>query len=68
MLDAGKTVRLEATVESHVMIVGGAHMGERHLWWNFVSSSAQRIEEAKRNWREGRFGRIEGDSEFIPLP
>ena len=41
----------------------------RHLWWNFVSSSTERIEQAKQDWREGRFGLIPGDDqEFIPLP
>ncbi|HRF83613.1 MAG TPA: pirin-like C-terminal cupin domain-containing protein, partial [Pseudoxanthomonas sp.] len=42
--------------------------GHRHLWWNFVSSSQERIEQAKQDWLQGRFGRIEGDDEFIPLP
>ena len=54
---------------ARVMLCGGAPMdGPRHIWWNFVSSSRGRIEEAKTRWREGRFGTVPGDSEFIPLP
>jgi redox-sensitive bicupin YhaK (pirin superfamily) len=55
---------------SRVMLLGGAPLdGERHLWWNFVSSSLERIEQAKRDWKEGRFPKVPGDEvEFIPLP
>ena len=55
---------------AHVMLVGGASLdGPRHIWWNFVSSSKERIEQAKADWREGRIGVIPGDDqEFIPLP
>ncbi|MBO21131.1 MAG: hypothetical protein CMM26_01935 [Rhodospirillaceae bacterium] len=41
---------------------------ERHIWWNFVSSSKKRIEQAKAGWRESRFGMIKGGDEFTPLP
>ena len=64
----GEALRLQATLDSHVMIVGGAKFGERHIWWNYVSSSAQRIEQAKLDWRNNRFAEVPGDSEFIPLP
>ncbi len=51
------------------MLLGGAALdGPRHLWWNFVSSSAERIERAKADWREGRFAKVPGETEFIPLP
>src|SRR5262249_34197904 len=51
------------------MLLGGAAMdGRRHIWWNFVSSSKERIEKAKADWREGRFAKVPGDPEFIPLP
>jgi redox-sensitive bicupin YhaK (pirin superfamily) len=63
-----KPLRLSATADSHVMIVGGAHMGKRHIWWNFVSTSKDRIEQGKKDWTEGRFGKIPGETEFIPLP
>jgi redox-sensitive bicupin YhaK (pirin superfamily) len=60
---------LEAPVESRVMLFGGEPMdGPRHLWWNFVSSSAERIEQAKADWRAGRFPPVPGETEFIPLP
>lgn len=65
---AGETLRIQATRDSHVMIIGGASFGERHIWWNYVSSSRQRIEQAKEDWREGRFDAVPGESEFIPLP
>ena len=42
--------------------------GRRHLWWNFVSSSKERIEQAKQDWLDGNFGQIPGETEFIPLP
>ena len=43
--------------------------GARHVWWNFVSSSAARIEQAEADWKAARFGKVPGDeTEFIPLP
>lgn len=52
-----------------LMLLGGAPLeGSRHIWWNFVSSSKQRIEQAKADWKEGRFASVPGDHEFIPLP
>ncbi len=66
---AGTEVTLRAEAESRVMLLGGAAMdGERHLWWNFVSSSKARIEQAKADWTEGRFDAVPGETEFIPLP
>ena len=54
---------------ARLMLLGGAPLeGERHIWWNFVSSSKERIEAAKADWRAGRFGRVIGDADFIPLP
>lgn len=63
-----KPMRLAAAGESRVMVIGGESPGERHIYWNFVSSTKARIEQAKTDWREGRFGKIDGDDEFIPLP
>jgi len=66
---AGGTIALRARQRSRVMILGGAPMdGERLIWWNFVSSSAERIERAKADWAGGRFVPVPGDPEFIPLP
>jgi redox-sensitive bicupin YhaK (pirin superfamily) len=54
---------------TRVMLLGGEPMdGPRYLTWNFVSSSADRIEQAKEDWREQRFDRVPGETEFIPLP
>jgi hypothetical protein len=51
------------------MLLGGAPLdGPRHIWWNFVSSSLERIERAKLDWREERFAAVPGDDERIPLP
>ncbi len=62
-------VTVTAQAVSRIMLLGGAPIdGERHIWWNFVSSSKERIDQAKADWKEGRFGKIEGDDEFIPLP
>jgi redox-sensitive bicupin YhaK (pirin superfamily) len=68
VLRAGVPLAATATADSRVMILGGAPVGERHIWWNFVSSSKARIEQAKGDWRDGRFGKVPGDDEFIPLP
>ncbi|HWK65219.1 MAG TPA: pirin family protein [Rhizobiaceae bacterium] len=55
---------------AHFMLFGGASLGsKRYIWWNFVSSSKERIEQAKEEWRTGRFDIVPGDEEeFIPLP
>ena len=62
--------RLRARQASRVILFGGAPLdGERHLWWNFVASSRERIEQAKADWRAQAFGTVPGDDqEFIPLP
>ncbi len=55
---------------AHFMLFGGASLGsQRYIWWNFVSSSKERIEQAKQEWKTGRFDIVPGDEEeFIPLP
>jgi redox-sensitive bicupin YhaK (pirin superfamily) len=54
---------------AHIMLLGGDPMdGPRHIWWNFVSSSKERIEMAKADWKAGRFDSVSGETEFIPLP
>ncbi|WP_018697991.1 pirin family protein [Amorphus coralli] len=60
---------LVALEPTRFVIVGGAAMdGPRHIWWNFVSSSKERIEDAKADWLAGRFPAVPGEHEFIPLP
>jgi redox-sensitive bicupin YhaK (pirin superfamily) len=66
----GADLALHAITDARVALLGGAPLdGERHIWWNFVSSSKHRIEQAKEDWKEGRFPKVPGDeAEFIPLP
>ena len=60
---------LSADGDVRIALVGGDPLGPRFVWWNFVSSRKERIEQAKRDWREGRFPTVPGDeTEFIPLP
>lgn len=66
--NSGEPLEIQAAEDSRVMIIGGEPLGERHIWWNFVSSSRERIEQAKDDWRGGRFDPVPGDDEFIPLP
>jgi redox-sensitive bicupin YhaK (pirin superfamily) len=62
-------MRIDAIAESRVMVIGGTNLGPSHMWWNFVSTSRERIEQAKEDWREERFGLVPGDEEErIPLP
>ena len=69
VFDAGEKAEVTAVGDARVMLLGGAALdGERHVWWNFVSSSRERIEQAKADWKGGRFARIPGETEFIPLP
>lgn len=69
VLDAGTTPVLRALTNARVMLVGGAPLdGPRHVWWNFVSHSRERIEQAKADWAAGRMGNVPGETEFIPLP
>ena len=69
VLEHGESVEVRATTRARAMLLGGAKTdGERFIWWNFVASSRERIEEAKRLWREQRFPRIPGETEFVPLP
>ncbi|MBI1206582.1 MAG: hypothetical protein GC191_04750 [Azospirillum sp.] len=65
----GDRITVTAVDAARVMLLGGAAMdGPRHVWWNFVSSRADRIEQAKDDWRHRRFPEIPGETEFIPLP
>ena len=70
LLDPSEEVSLFAPGPARAILFGGAPLdGPRHLWWNFVSSSRERIERAKQEWKDGKFGLIPGDDqEFIPLP
>ena len=67
---AGDQLALRAGPEgARLLLLGGAAMdGPRFIFWNFVSSSRERIEQAKADWKAARFDTVPGDSEFIPLP
>jgi redox-sensitive bicupin YhaK (pirin superfamily) len=66
----GDRITVTAVGDAHLVLLGGATMdGPRHIWWNFVSSRKERIEQAKADWKSARFDRVPGDeAEFIPLP
>ncbi|MGX7741450.1 pirin family protein [Rhodopseudomonas parapalustris] len=65
----GDRITVRATTDTRMMFLGGdALEGPRHIWWNFVSSSKERIEQAKQDWKTGRFAGVPNESEFIPLP
>jgi len=69
VLESGERVEVRAATAARVMLLGGAKAdGERFIWWNFVASSRERIEQAKQLWREQRYPRIPGETEFVPLP
>jgi redox-sensitive bicupin YhaK (pirin superfamily) len=71
VLKPGATVTLAASGNrgARVMLLGGEPMdGPRYLTWNFVSSSSDRIEQAKEDWKAQRFPQVPGETEFIPLP
>ena len=69
VLRPGDRLAVDAVGEARVVLVGGAPMdGPRHIWWNFVSSRKERIDDAKADWKSGRFTPVPGDDEFIPLP
>jgi redox-sensitive bicupin YhaK (pirin superfamily) len=62
-------LRGHAAEGGRALLFGGEPMdGPRHIWWNFVSSSRERIEQAKEDWRSGRMAAVPGETEFIPLP
>lgn len=63
-----RTATLRGLENSRIMVVGGDNIGPRHIFWNFVSTTRERIDIAKRDWREMNFERVPGDDEFIPLP
>ncbi|MEZ5995532.1 MAG: pirin family protein [Hyphomonadaceae bacterium] len=65
----GDRITVVARTPARFMLLGGAPLGPRHIWWNFVSSRKERIEQAKADWKAGAFGTVPGDDkEFIPLP
>jgi redox-sensitive bicupin YhaK (pirin superfamily) len=65
----GDRLTVKAKRPARVMFLGGTALeGPRHIWWNFVSSRKERIEQAKEDWKTGKFAPVPGETEFIPLP
>jgi redox-sensitive bicupin YhaK (pirin superfamily) len=68
VLEGTRSVEISSEAGARVLMIGGDALGERHMYWNFVSDSIERIEQAKDDWRQGNFDPVPGDDEFIPLP
>jgi redox-sensitive bicupin YhaK (pirin superfamily) len=69
VLRKGDAITLTSPGVAQIVLFGGEPMdGPRHIWWNFVSSRKERIEQAKEQWRTAKFDPVPGESEFIPLP
>ncbi len=68
VLAADEEPMLSADADARVVMVGGASLGHRHIWWNFVSSRKERIAQAADDWAAQRMGVVAGETEFIPLP
>ena len=70
IIKTGSEIKIRAATDANIIVLGGSALEEpRYLWWNFVASSKERIEQGKLDWTEGKFVKIPGDDkEFIPLP
>ncbi len=68
IFDDSPGVEIEAIEDSSLVMIGGKPLGKRTIWWNLVSSRKELIEQAKRDWQEGKFPMVPGETEFIPLP
>jgi redox-sensitive bicupin YhaK (pirin superfamily) len=68
VLDPQEEPMLSADADARVVLIGGAPLGPRHIWWNFVSSRRERIVQAADDWAAQRLGGVPGETEFIPLP
>jgi redox-sensitive bicupin YhaK (pirin superfamily) len=68
VLQAGEEPMLSADADARVVLIGGAPLGHRHLWWNFASSRKERLVQAADDWAAQRLGSVPGETEFIPLP
>ncbi len=69
VFEPGQPILFTGVEAAHVMLLGGEPVGQRFIWWNLVSSSQERIDQAKADWKAGRMALPPGDKqEFIPLP
>ena len=67
-LGAGSEPMIAAEADARVVLLGGDPVGDRFVWWNFVSSRRERIEQAADDWEAGRMTSVPGERDFIPLP
>ena len=69
VIDTETAVQFRAKTSSKFIVVGGKPLGHRFMWWNFISSRQDRIEDARKKWEAGEFDKVVGDEkEYIPLP
>jgi redox-sensitive bicupin YhaK (pirin superfamily) len=68
ILSPGEIAIIRGTNNSRAMVIGGEPIGLRYKWWNFISSRRDRIEQAKQDWLDQKFGQVPNETEFIPLP
>jgi len=68
VFDGTRGIELTASENSRLVMIGGTPLGKRTVWWNLVASRRELIEQAKQDWQAGRFPRVPGETEFIPLP
>jgi len=68
VFEPGREVRLTALEDSRIAVIGGSPLGKRFMWWNFVSSRKERIEQAKSDWKDRRFPMVPEETESYPLP
>ncbi|MGF1523376.1 MAG: pirin family protein [Leptolyngbyaceae cyanobacterium] len=65
---SNRAVEIASSDSGRCIVIGGEPLGTRYKWWNFVSSRLDRIEQAKKDWQDGKFGQVPEETEFIPLP
>ena len=68
VLRPGAVVEIRATEDALLMVLGGDSLGPRKIYWNFVHSDPDKIEQAKERWKAQTFPGVEGETEFVPLP
>ena len=68
VLDDTLGIELVAKEDTTLVIIGGAPLGKRIMWWNLVSTREDLMEKARQDWQEGRFPKVPGETEYIPLP
>ncbi len=68
ILQPGHEIKVSAAAAARCIVIGGEPLGTRYKWWNFVSSRPERIEQAKADWRDGRFASVPDETELAPLP